>query len=158
MKTLKSFLASLIVLVIAVYAGCNDQVTSSPDSDVSTYNKGHKPEVDKQTGIPVFHTQIRLKPNRSYTFNYSNTGLIKFTSINIQNLYPGASAGLADQSCKDIKIYNKYNHDKKGYVELNCQSNKLDLKEITVENTSSSFLDLDVILFGQKRIPVPVQE
>ena len=42
-------------------------------SYVKSSNKGRAPEMQEQISRPLFQTRIRLKPNRSYTFNQSNT-------------------------------------------------------------------------------------
>ncbi|MEO8664764.1 MAG: hypothetical protein ABI462_04640 [Ignavibacteria bacterium] len=156
MKTLK-LIPAILILFVAVLAGCSDDITSSGDNSLSTYNKGHKPEVDKLTQVPLYHAQIRLKPHRSQTFNYYNTGLVKFNSINFKNLAPIQTAEVAND-CRDMKVSSKTPDNKKGYTEYDCKSSGLDLREITVENTSSTFMDLDVIISGERRAVIPALE
>ncbi len=49
---------------------------------------------------------------------------------------------------RSLFIYSGGRTTEKKVNALRCHEEKLDLKEITVQNTSSSFIEADVILFG----------
>ncbi|MDQ3194399.1 MAG: hypothetical protein M3P82_05300 [Bacteroidota bacterium] len=116
---------------------------------MKTYNKGYKPEVDRHIVISEFHSQIRLKPYRFNTFNYKNTGLVRITSINVKHVNHIQTEGVDDVVCRNIIVYDNSSTNKKTYGSIGCQNSNVDLKEITIENTCSSFLDLDVVLSGE---------
>lgn len=158
MKTLKSIQTALLIPVITIFAGCTDQITSPGDTFMKTNNKEYKPEVDRHIIISEFHSQIRLKPYRFYTFNYKNTGLVRFTSINVNHVNNIQSEGLDDVLCRNIIVYDNSSTNKETYGSIGCQNSNLDLKEITIENTGSSFLDLDVVLSGEAGIKEPSEK
>lgn len=153
MNALKMFKAVLVILVLSILTGCSDQITSTA---YETNGRGgsEKPLL-KVTGaedsrqnvvpvIPTFRTYLKLKPHRSYTFNLSNTGFSKFTSIDIENLTAKSEIDRVSNDCQNLAIYGEIKSD----VTLSCHSHSFNFKQITVENLSSRMLELDVTLLG----------
>ncbi len=150
MKNLKMILPALIIFALSVFTGCSDSITSSGESNFNSTDKAGAKEVEKMTERPLYHGQIRLKPNRSYTFNIENTGLSSFTSSEIKNISPQQLKEDSADPCRSLFIYRGGRTTEKKVNSLNCYEEKLDLKEITVQNTGSSFIEADVILFGTR--------
>ncbi len=145
MRNLKLLGAALAVVILSFLTGCSDQITSSGENAV---NNAAVSEAESQIDRPLFHTEIRLKPNRSYTFNYSNTGLISFNNVKVERINFPSDDDTQNNSCKDIKVYSVQKLKK---IELGCSGSNLNLKEIIVLNTGSSMIDIDVVLSGEKR-------
>lgn len=145
-------LSALTILILSILTGCNDGVTSSGGEYVKSSNKGKAPEFQEQTARPLFHTQVRLKPNRSYTFNQSNTGLSSFTSINVSRIYTGNENSENIDPCGSLVIYGGDKELSKTVSALNCVSENINEKEITIHSISSTMTDLDVILTGVKPV------
>lgn len=146
MKNLKMLLAALSLTVLSFITGCSDQITSSGKQDFAASDNEITLDAGRQIDRPLFRTQIRLKPFRSYTFNLANTGLNVFNSIKAKRIYFSSDSDVNNDLCKDLRIVGSSNEK----VELSCNSSKFDLKEVTVVNTSSSMFDVDVVLTGIK--------
>ncbi len=149
MKTLKMLQAMFLVTILALLAGCSDQITSSGEAA--------SPEKVKETAalttlppglpvVPTFRAEVRLKPFRSYTFDVMTTGFDRLYSIDINNVTVDPNDDKNVSECEGIFVYNK----KEG-LQLDCHSKGFELSEITVENTSSKFLDLVVSIRGIKQ-------
>lgn len=156
MKNLKMFQMVFAIIAVSLLVGCSDQLTSPADSENIEYsNKTKKevvPTVESLSADRYLRVQIRLKPNRIYSFNELNTGFAEINAISIDNLSFDLPEDGDINECSNITVYNTSD----GYV-LNCQSKGFKSKEIILVNTSSSLMDLDVVLAGiKKRIPVPV--
>ncbi|MDQ3022724.1 MAG: hypothetical protein M3R36_19495 [Bacteroidota bacterium] len=151
MNTLKMFLSITLFFVLSILTGCNNSggpVSSSDFSANETINKG---STTVNEGLPIilpviptYKEQIRLKPFRSYTFNFSNTKFLKITSVDINAIPSGPSPGIVTFDCRDLSIYG----DNKNDVEITCHSRDLDASWLTIENLSSKMLNLDVSLLG----------
>lgn len=143
MKTIKMFQTAAVVLVLAVLTvivGCSDQMTSPTSSGEANSQYGDL------LALNSFNTQITLKPHRSYTFNAANTGLKKITSIFVSAVSTEPDLDQMFLNCQDIVIQG----DKKSEKSLDCSSNGLDTKSITITNRTSNFKTLDVLLAGVK--------
>ncbi|MBK8552117.1 MAG: hypothetical protein IPL53_14070 [Ignavibacteria bacterium] len=146
MKNLKMLLAALSLTALSFLTGCSDQITSTGESMSGNMENSGISQAERQIDRPLFKTQIRLKPFRSYTFNLSNTGLNLFNSVKAERIYSAADDDIFNDPCKDLRIIGSSNEK----VELSCNSSsKLDLKEVTVVNTGSSMFDVDVVLTGK---------
>ncbi|MDQ3020961.1 MAG: hypothetical protein M3R36_10375, partial [Bacteroidota bacterium] len=86
MKNLKMFQAVLVILVLVIIAGCSDQITSTSDYETKPASGVKESETGDQLTVNSFSTRIKLGPNREYTFNVSNTGLAKFTAIDVERI------------------------------------------------------------------------
>lgn len=146
MKNLKMLLAALSLTALSFVTGCSDQITSSGKQDFMPSDNEITLDAGRQIDRPIFHTQIRLKPYRSYTFNLENTELNVFNSIKAQRIYYSTDSDVNNDLCRDLRIFGRSNEK----VELNCNSSKFDLKEVTVVNTGPSMFDVDVVLTGLK--------
>lgn len=149
MNNLKMIISVPVILIISIITGCSDNITS-PGEIFNSSDKAVTIEVAKQTDRPLFHAQIRLKPDRSYTLNIENTGLSSFTSCDIKNISAQTGAEDTSDPCRSLLIYSGSSSADKKVNALSCHEEKLDLKEITIKNTSTSFIDAEVILFGTK--------
>jgi len=160
MNTLKMFQLVVLITVLSVMTGCSDQLTSSGNSDaISTASKTvlseskNTGEYSESTGIrnrSVVKTQIRLNPHSSFSFDYQNTGLTKFTSIRVVDLI--ASPNFDTDLCDKLQISGNDNLTKQI---LSCESSGFNLKEIVVSNISEEYLDADVTLSGSAFVITP---
>lgn len=154
MNNLKIFRAVIVILFLSILSGCSDNITSSGETGSPQKGEGVITSVTEES-LPViqtYRTQIRVKPHRTYTFDQISTGFDRFYSIDISNLSVNINNDKEFSDCKDILVYSS-NLSK---ASLGCHSSGFDVKEITVENTGSSFLDLNVTMkvFKQKKVPV----
>lgn len=154
MNSLKMFLTAISILVLSILTGCSDQITSSGETGSPKKGEGVKVSETEET-LPVIQNyvaHIRIKPHRTYTFNESSTGYDRFYSIDIINQSAGADKDKEYSDCGGILVYSS--QASKGY--LSCHSSGFEFKDLTVENTGSSFLDLEVTMkvFKQRKDPV----
>ncbi len=154
MNSLKMFLAAISILVLSVITGCSDQITSSGETGSPKKGEGVKVS-ETEESLPViqnFTARIRVKPYRTFTFNEFSTGYDRFYSIDINNLSAGADKDKESSDCGSILVYSS--QTSKG--SLSCHSSGFEVKDLTVENTGSSFLDLEVSMkvFKQRKDPV----
>ena len=152
MKNLKMILSAMAILILSILTGCSDSITSSGGEYVKSSNKGRAPEMQEQISRPLFQTRIRLKPNRSYTFNQSNTGLSSFNSIDVGRIYSNKINSENIDPCGSLVIYGGDKELSKTVSALNCKSVNINVKEITIHNISSAMIDLEVILTGTKSV------
>ena len=161
MRNLKMFQAALVLAVLSIVVGCSDQFTSPNQEFVKSSNKGkgsdlthekssanviNPVEADKHVN-PLYHTQISLKPGGVYKFELSNTGLNRFTSVDVSRVETASQkAEKIFDPCDGINVYS---NSKKS---LSCHSKNFKEREIYVQNTSSIALDFDVLLFGTQPI------
>lgn len=144
----------LIIFAISILAGCSDNITSSGESNLNSTDKTVITEVERQTDRPLYHSQIRLKPNRSYTFNLANTGLNRITSSDIKSISHKAETEESADPCRSLLVYTNGKNIEKRINALSCHEVKLDIEEITVQNTSSSMIDVDVVLLGTRPVTI----
>lgn len=149
MKTLKTFQTLFLMIILSILTGCSDQITSSGETGSS--EKGE--EVISASSLPIklpvvptFRAQVRLKPFRTYTFDLFSTGFDRLYSIDIDNIPVKSEDKDLVFDCSKIAVYSLSN----GSL-LDCHSSGIDVKEITVENKSSDFLDLEVSIRGVKQ-------
>ena len=82
MKTIKLFTGSLILICLAITAGCSDYLIT-PESTVSQSLNSSDLQMNFEEG--VFNEKFNLNPGESKIFHYGNTGLILINSYNISN-------------------------------------------------------------------------
>ncbi len=157
MKNLEMFLTAAAISLVSILAGCSDQLISP--GETQTFNSPEKPgkEVVPTVGSlsvdRYFRTQLRLKPYGSFTFDASNTEFHVINSIDIENLSQDSFTDQDKSECQDILVYDTSNNKV-----LSCHSKGLQVTQITVENTGSSMIDLDVVLTGlKKRVPADLE-
>ena len=143
---------AVTILILSFLTGCSDSVTSSGGEYVQSSNKGVAPEFLDQIARPVFHAQVRLKPNKTYIFNQSNTGLSSFYSIDVSKINSNKINSDNFDACGSLAIYGGDKELSKSGSVLNCKSDNINVKEITIHNTSSAMIDLDVVLTGTKPV------
>jgi hypothetical protein len=158
MSNLKMFHAAIVIMVLSIFVGCSDNITSSGETGSPQKGEGVKAS-ETEESLPViqsYRTQIRVKPHRTYKFDEISTGFDRFYSIDINNLSVNINTDKEVTECGDILVYSS--QLSKG--SLSCHSKGFEVKEITVENTGSSFLDLDVTLkvFKQKKVPAVMNQ
>ncbi|HMS33872.1 MAG TPA: hypothetical protein PKC91_07285 [Ignavibacteria bacterium] len=158
MSSLKMFRAAIVIMVFSILVGCSDNITSSGETGSPQKGEGVISSVTEES-LPViqtYRTQIRVKPHRAYKFDEISTGFDRFYSIDINNLTVNTDTDKEISECGDILVYSS--QLSKG--SLSCHSKGFEVKEITVENTGSSFLDLNVTMkvFKQKKVPVIMKE
>ncbi len=151
MKTFKMLQIAAVIFGLSVLIGCgnSDEIISSGSPGISPGTDKRILETEENVPrpvpvIPTYRTQLKLKPNSSQTFEFSNTGFYKFTSIDVSSI--GPSADRTVQDCSNISIYG----DSKNDQYISCHSGGFDFKKITIENTSSKDLELDVSIIGLK--------
>lgn len=154
MSFIKKIVSVTVIMVLSIFTGCSDQITSSGETGSSEKGEGVVISTVEES-LPViqtYRTQIRVKPHRAYTFDVMSTGFDRFYSIDINNLTVNPNEDRLADECSDIMVYS--NNLKK--ESMNCHSKGFEVSQITVENTGSSFLDLDVSLraFKQSKMPV----
>jgi len=154
MSFIKMILPVSVIMVLSIFKGCSDQITSSGETGSSEKGEGVViSEVEESLPvIQTYRTHIRVKPHRSYTFDVMSTGFDRFYSIDISNVTVNPNEDRASDDCRDILVYS--NNLKK--ESMSCHSKGFEVSQITVENTGSSFLDLDVSLRAFKQSKVPV--
>ncbi len=140
MKVIKLIQIAVVAAAVALLIGCSDQISSPTGSGESGLQS------EDLLSANSFSTQISLKPQKSYTFSLSNTGLTKFNSINAEVISSEPGVDLLTSKCADIAIYSnpKLNNA------LSCQSGGFDVKQITVKNLSSRVIDVRVSLYGKR--------
>lgn len=158
MSNLKMFQAAIVIIVLSILVGCSDNITSSGETGSPKKGEGVNAS-ETEESLPViqsYRTQIRVKPHRTYTFDQISTGFDRFYSIDINNLTVSTNTDKEISECGDILVYSS--QLSKG--SLSCHSKGFEVKEITVENTGSSFLDLNVSMkvFKQKKVPVVLNQ
>ena len=154
MSFIKMILPVTVIMVLSIFTGCSDQITSSGETGSSEKGEGVVISTVEES-LPViqtYRTQIRVKPHRSYTFDVMSTGFDRFYSIDVNNLTLKQTEDKLADKCGDILVYS--NNLKK--ESMSCHSNGFEVSQITVENTGSTFLDLDVSLRAFKQSKVPV--
>ncbi len=137
MKTFKLIQIAVVTLVLSVLVGCSDQFTS-PTSGGESISQS-----EDLLAVSAFSSQIVLKPYKSYVFDISNTGFRKITSIDI-NAQPDPGSDQMFLDCQNISVRSNPKYDQS----LGCHSSGINVKSITVENLSSSFITMDVTLTG----------
>lgn len=140
MKTLRMLQIAIAVLLIAAVTGCSD-------SPVTT--GGQKSEVTNKTGSSADNkllTYVKLKPGRSFEFNSSNTGFLRILGIDIKNLSVSEESARPQGDCQDLLVYSGPKADQA----FDCHSKGFSVRTITVENTGSRIIDLQVSLTGVK--------
>lgn len=154
MNAFKMFQIALVITVLTFMTGCSDQITSSgnPES-VSPASHGVMSASTENRDKPVFKTQIRIKPNRSYTFRHDNTGFasINYIKVDLLNEINDSESG----NCSNFQITGKNNFEKS---QLSCESKGFNVNEISIQNLTNKFLDLEVTLDGVKGNKSPVIE
>jgi len=154
MSFIKMILPVTVIMVLSIFTGCSDQITSSGETGSSEKGEGVVISTVEES-LPViqtYRTQIRVKPHRSYTFDVMSTGFDRFYSIDISNLTVYPNEDRASDDCREILVYS--NNLKK--ESMSCHSKGFEVSQVTVENTGSSFLDLDVSLRAYKQSKIPV--
>ena len=154
MRFIKMILPAAALIVLSISAGCSDQITSSGETGSSEKGEGVVISTVEES-LPVIQTyraQIRIKPQRAYTFDVMSTGFDRFYSIDINNLSLNPNEDRQADDCRDILVYS--NNLKK--ESMSCHSNGFEVSQVTVENTGTAFLDLDVTLRAFKQSKVPV--
>lgn len=154
MNNLKKIIPAVTLLILSVITGCSDSITSSGGEYIKSSNKGKAPEFQEQISRPVFRKQISLKPGRTFTFNQANTGLSSINALDIENISPLSDLELNAGPCRSLFIYSVENTPSKNVISLSCHEVKLDIKELTVKNTGSSMIDVDVILSGTRPVVI----
>lgn len=155
MNNLKIFRAVIVILFLSILSGCSDNITSSGETGSPQNGEGVKAPETKES-LPViqtYRTQIRVKPHRSYTFDVNTTGFDRFYSIDINSSISANEINETEFSdCRNILVYSS----KLSKGSMDCHSSGFEVNEITVENTGSAFLDLNVTMkvFKQKKVPV----
>ncbi len=145
MRTLNLALSLLVMFVLSVFTGCSDQLTSPSADGSSTQNPSVNSATKEPSTIDLFRTQIRLKPYRSYKFNSSNTPFVRFNSVDVF-IIDDPNLDKYAKDCQDLLVYSGVANDKKG--SFGCHIKGLNESEIVVENTSSGFVDLNIVLSG----------
>lgn len=156
MKTIKLFQTAAVVLILSVVVGCSDQITS-PSSGGKTNSMS-----EELLSANSYSAQLKLRPQGTITFTKANTHLKKITSINAVAVTveepgldllsaEGSGLDLLSSECNKIAIYS---YPKTDHL-LNCQSQGLDLNQITVKNVSSGLIDLKISLYGERVKPDP---
>ena len=169
MNTIKSFQIALIIFAVSVLAGCSDQFLSPELNTSVNSSENSEPSSTGNAHVNRFTQKIRLNIKGSYTFNYWNTQLLNINSINADvtaRYFDGKSGAISEIQgnsfeermkieCQDISVTSSSSESD---IALNCKSNGLNLKDITIENTSSGIIDVYVILTGVKRSFKPSEE
>ena len=153
MSFIKMIVSVTVIMVLSIFAGCSDQITSSGETGSSEKGEGVVISSAEES-LPViqtYRTQIRVKPHRAYTFDVISTGFDRFYSIDINNLTVIPNEDKASDVCRDILVYS--NNLKK--ESMSCHSKGFEVSQVTVENTGTSFLDLEVTLRAFKQSKVP---
>jgi ABC-type phosphate transport system substrate-binding protein len=151
MNASKMFKAALVILAISILVGCSDQLTSPQDSlsnnsgGIGT-TKFNGSETQDRIAENAFSTTMKLKPGQSYTFNVSNTGLAKFTAIDVVDLSIKPNEDKYAQDCYGISVFG----DTKDDIAVSCHSSGFEFKNLTVQNSSSGILGLRISLYGVK--------
>jgi len=152
MKTLKIVISVIAFSVIAI--GCSDQLTSPHEINISHGGNGQKPgsrkdhvdEMSKSISTNfVYGTQIRLRPHTSYTFASNNTPYVKFFLYDIE-FAKEPDIVETSNDCLDLSISTSSQKDF-----LSCHGKNLNLSDLTIENMSSRYVDLNVAISGEKR-------
>lgn len=161
MKTLKTIIGIAMFALIAILTGCSDQLIST--NDYGSTGEGHKnspryPVVEEiGKNVPtnfVFRTQIRLKPNKSYMFDAGNTPFSKFTDYDV-DIVVDQDVDRLSLDCKDLRITSNIQKDKQ--IILGCHEKNVSCTDLTIQNLSSNFVDLNVVITGvRKQINYPV--
>ncbi len=154
MSFIKMIVSVTVIMVLSIFTGCSDQITSSGETGSSEKGEGVVISTSEES-LPViqtYRTQIRIKPHRAYTFDVMSTGFDRFYSIDISNITVNPKEDRATDVCRDILVYS--NNLKK--ESMSCHSSGFEVSQVTVENTGTSFLDLDVTLRAFKQSKVPV--
>ena len=153
MSFIKMIVSVTVIMVLSIFTGCSDQITSSGETGSSEKGEGVVMSTVEES-LPViqtYRTQIRVKPHRAYTFDVISTGFDRFYSIDINNLTVIPNEDKASDVCRDILVYS--NNLKK--ESMSCHSKGFEVSQVTVENTGTSFLDLEVTLRAFKQSKVP---
>ncbi|MEO8446043.1 MAG: hypothetical protein ABI528_01035 [bacterium] len=135
MRTLINLRAAIVIIVLSVITGCNNEDLSPVSSGNNTENLNSSAEV---SAVPSNHFQkkIKLRPRQAVTFDRSNTGINIFTAISIDK-------------CEMLKK----NLEVSGYTSdtaflLECQAKGFWAQKIIVENTSGRYIEMDINLLG----------
>ncbi len=142
MKTVKSVLAVFIFSIISVIAGCSDQVVST-DSSAGGQSKMFAESMQERR----LYATIKIKPGRSYQFNKTNTGYSRFIGIDVVNRNSDPLIDGIQPECEGILIHTDNNSND---YQIDCHGRGFISKTITIENTSTHMLDLNVTLICQK--------
>lgn len=154
MNAIRMFHIALVITVLSVLTGCSDQITSSGNTEsVSSASHGVTSASTVHRDKPVFKSQIRLKPNRSYTFRYENSGFATINYIKVD--YLNDITDSQTDKCSSFQITGKNNFEKN---QLSCESKGFNANEISILNLTDKFLDLEVTLDGIKGNKSPVIE
>lgn len=154
MNAIRMFQIALVITVLSLMTGCSDQITSSGNSEsVTSASHGVMSASTVNRDKPVFKTQIRIKPNRSYTFRHDNTGFTTLSYIKVE--YLNDITDSKSDKCSNFQITGKNNFEKN---QLSCESKGFNANEISILNLTNKFLDLEVTLDGVKGNKSPVIE
>lgn len=141
MKTLKMLKAAILIVVIAITTGCSDQLTSTgvmeQNSSVNDASKIH---------AATHYEQIRLKPNRSFTFDGNNTSLSRFYSVRVEEIGSNQNDDRSENVCNKISVFSASSADDRIFQ---CTESGFDVSGITIQNNSSEMLDLMVTVTGK---------
>lgn len=140
MKTLKMLQVAIIALTFAAVTGCSDSPLTTGGQKSEVINR---PESSADNKVLV---NVRLKPGRSYEFNSSNTGFLNIIGIDIKNLSVFEEFARPQGDCQDLLVYSGPKADQV----FDCHSKGFSVRKITVENTGSHMVDLQVSLTGVK--------
>lgn len=151
MKTIKILQTGLVIIVLSILIGCSDQLMNPELSTNNNSSNSYSELSTVNSALISLETQLDLKPNGSYTFDNSNTKFAKIKSIDAEIITVSLPAYI---DCNNLFIYSKSSALD---VLINCKSNGLDLKDITIENTSDEAISLSVKLTGVLRIEKPVK-
>lgn len=146
MKTIKMFQIVFTITVLSIIVGCSDQFTNPEFSSADISGKETVNPVTENSADNRYTAQIKLKPYKSYTFDYSNTGLKEIYAINAENITRNFDS-VNRNKCQDFIIYSKSSLND---LNLVCKSSGFNYIDITIENTSSKMIDVNVVLTGLK--------
>lgn len=141
MKTLKIFVAAVLMTVIAIITGCSDQITSNGLTDNSN-------SVDKTPGkhASSFEMYVRIKPFHTFRIDESNTSLSRFNSLRVVDPNPSAVDINNPGVCDDLLIFSESAKDDRI---ITCNETGLDVADLEIQNYSSKMIDLKVTVTGK---------
>ncbi|MBL8006473.1 MAG: hypothetical protein JNJ56_03000 [Ignavibacteria bacterium] len=138
MKTLRMLQIAIAALLFAAVMGCSDSPVTTGGQKSEVINR---PESSADNKLTLY---VRLKPGRSYEFNSYNTGFFKIIGIDIKNLSVSEESARPQGDCQDLLVYSGTKADQA----FDCHSRGFAVRKITVENTGSRMIDLQVTLTG----------
>ncbi|MDQ3020963.1 MAG: hypothetical protein M3R36_10385 [Bacteroidota bacterium] len=142
MKAIKMLQAIIVISVFTILTGCSEE-TISPVGISNDSVEVSDPAIQDDIPVNVYHSVIRIKPKKSYTFDFSNTGLYSFNSISV--FHPEISR----------KLFEIVAYMDDEVILLDNNSSGFFVRSITIQNLTSRFIDLTVVLKGSN---VPVKD